>query len=64
MMNNEAAEKALRRLTAIMADYESGDMPDREDTHYYGDQAIVEMIRELGYEEVANAWENLPKWYA
>ncbi len=39
---------------------------DWECDHGNADDLIVELLRELGYEEVANAWEENPpvKWYA
>ena len=63
VMENDAVEKALRSLMAIMNEYDNGEM-DREDTHYFGDSAIIEFIRNIGYDNVADAWEKLPKWYS
>ena len=63
MNEKEIAEKALRKLTAIMDDYNNGEM-DKEDVHYYGDRTLIDFLNELGYDDVADAWEKLPKWYA
>ena len=35
-----------------------------EDGHYEADTLVAQLLRELGYGKVADAFEALPKWYA
>ena len=35
-----------------------------EDGHYEADSLVAQLLRELGYGKVADAFEALPKWYA
>lgn len=36
----------------------------KEYGHYEADCIVAELLRELGYGKVADAFEALPKWYA
>lgn len=35
-----------------------------EDGHFEADSLVAQLLRELGYGKVADAFEALPKWYA
>lgn len=48
-------------FAALMASHNSGDF---ESAHCNGDDALVELVRRLGYIKTADAWEALGKWYA
>jgi hypothetical protein len=37
---------------------------DLESTHCIADDLLCDLLREIGYGEVVNAFENLEKWYA
>lgn len=58
-MLNTAEEKVLLILEKCQEN------TDPEAAHGMADGAIVEFVRELGYEAVADAWDAVvPKWYA
>lgn len=37
---------------------------DAEVAHYDADQALCELLEEIGYHEVVKAWGNVRKWYS
>lgn len=37
---------------------------DKECSHWEGDKLLIDFIKELGYNELADAWELIGKWYA
>lgn len=37
---------------------------DTEADHSAADQVLIKLLRNLGYETVADLWEQVPKWYA
>jgi reverse gyrase len=37
---------------------------DYEEAHGAADDIIIELIRTLGFDDIADAWEDVPKWYA
>ena len=49
-MNEKARKSALDRLEKIMAEE--------------GDTVLTDLLGEIGYGDVVEAWEKLPKWYA
>jgi hypothetical protein len=55
-MTPERALAELRALKAKDRDEESG--------HIRADDILVELLKALGYTEVAEAFDDLPKWYA
>ena len=40
------------------------DVPDMELGHMFMDDAMCELLTELGYEGGVNIFKNTPKWYA
>lgn len=48
---------ALRRLQAIG----SG---DPEAAHSQADEVLCDLLRQLGHDDVVEAWDAVPKWYA
>jgi hypothetical protein len=40
------------------------DNPDIEMAHVDADDLLVSLLRELGYQELADIYENVNKWYA
>lgn len=55
-MTREQAIEELKRLA---------DTTDPEVAHLSADGVLIELLRELGYGDVADAWESIkPKWYA
>lgn len=37
---------------------------DRETWHVIADDILCELLKELGYDAVVDAWDDIPKWYA
>ena len=40
------------------------DMWDKESAHGDADDILIEVLTELGYDELVRLWEIVPKWYA
>lgn len=57
MTDEEAKAEALRRLSACRSD-------DTEADHCYADGVLVWFLRQIGHDDVADAWEEVDKWYA
>ena len=37
---------------------------DTEKAHYEADKVLCNLLNELGFEDVVNAWEKIDRWYA
>ena len=37
---------------------------DTESGHSVADEVLCDLLRSLGYDDVVDAWDRLPKWYA
>lgn len=37
---------------------------DTEGGHSVADEVLCDLLRSLGYDDVVDAWDRLPKWYA
>lgn len=37
---------------------------DPESDHFYCDKLLIEILREYGHTEAADAFENMERWYA
>ena len=37
---------------------------DTENGHHAVDWVLIEMLEELGYQEIVDLWKEQPKWYA
>lgn len=37
---------------------------DTEAAHWEAEMIVIRFLRDLGYEKIADNWENVPKWYA
>lgn len=57
-LNHEISEK----YTAQMQVLES--CGDYEWAHYKADELLIEMLKELGYTNIVEAWDKVGKWYA
>lgn len=51
-------EEAIARLKACQED------GDQEMAHINADAVLCDLLRDLGYEEVVQAWADVDKWYA
>ncbi len=51
-------EQALAEMRNLM------DLADVEIAHSEADDVLCEVLRGLGYDELVDAFEDLPKWYA
>jgi hypothetical protein len=52
-------EEMVRQLRAIQSKYGG----DKEATHGYMDDVLVEALRQLGYGAAMNIFEDQDKWY-
>jgi len=59
-MNKQINEKYVEKLVSIKK-YSGLDI---ETAHIEADALLCILLRELGYEDVVEAWERIPKWYA
>lgn len=55
---NSATSIAIERLR------EEAGSGDVESAHASADRILCELLIELGYGNVVEAWEEVPKWYA
>lgn len=51
-------EDALAKLHALANE------PDTERAHAEADHVLRNLLRTLGYDDVADAWDALDKWYS
>lgn len=49
---------------AEIALWKLGHSNDTEAAHWEADMILIKFLRDLGYEKIADNWENIPKWYA
>ncbi len=57
---NEAAKReAMRQIDDIL-----DNCADIEAAHGLADEVLCSLLTELGYAEVVEQWELVPKWYA
>ena len=40
------------------------DMCDTEMAHLYADEVLCRLLRNLGHNDIVDAYENIEKWYA
>lgn len=52
------AEQTLKELNELRR------CNDTEAAHGAADSILVELVRELGYDDIADAYEAIDKWYA
>lgn len=58
-------EEAINRLNAINDKLMAmGSGYDGEDGHWEADAVLLILLRSLGYDDVADAWCSIPKWYS
>lgn len=55
---NELVEKVKTKLIDITGHY------DTEMVHIVADEALCELLRGLGYNEIVDIFEKIDKWYA
>ena len=58
MINQELANEAIKRLK------EADEMVDEEIAHIAADHILCELLKELGYQSVVDAFDDVSKWYA
>lgn len=51
-------EEALARLRELAS------LPDIETAHCEADDCLMEFLRELGFSDVADAFDKIEKWYS
>lgn len=54
--------KFIRRMKQVRIQH--GNILCTEEAHIEADNILVEFLRENGYTELADTYENIPKWYA
>ena len=57
-------EKYKRRLFEIIEKLEKQKYYDEEDAHIEADAVLCDLLKELGFEDVVELYEKIPKWYA
>jgi hypothetical protein len=57
-MNESNSDYYIKELRALQND------PDTEKVHAVADGILCELLRNLGYGEVVDAYEQLDMWYA
>ena len=59
-------KEAEQHATNLLAQWQDdGKTPyDVETAHRQADDILVKFIRTLGYNQIADLFENIPKWYA
>ena len=57
-MTEEMKQSFINRLKDAQ---NSGDI---EAAHYDGDDVLCEALIALGYKDIVEEWEQIPKWYA
>ena len=57
------AEEAVAKLK-LCWEPEDKKWFDQEGAHIDADVILCDLLTELGYGEVVEAWEKVPKWYA
>lgn len=55
MMTGEEALAEMKRIR---------DIEDGEDRHVAADALLIRILREHGYDEAADVWEDMEKWFA
>lgn len=53
-MNKELNIKYLHQMKQL----------DNESDHEYADEILCELLKDLGYKELVEVYEKLPKWYS
>ena len=53
-MNKELNKKYLQQMKQL----------DNESDHEYADEILCELLKDLGYKELVEVYEKLPKWYS
>lgn len=51
-------------LSNTLLNLEECQNSNAEDAHYEADSIIIGLLYELGLKEIAEAYKNVPKWYA
>ena len=59
-MNRKRRDEILDDLKYLHADV----YMDFEDGHQRADNILCEVLIELGYSDIVNAWEGVGKWYS
>jgi len=58
------AEKYKKRLIEIKERLKSDPDYDEEFAHPDADAVLCDLLKELGFEDVVELYEKIPKWYA
>lgn len=57
-MTEEMKQSFIDRLKSLQ------NLKDCEVAHYVGDDVLCEVLNVLGYQDIVEEWEQIPKWYA
>lgn len=60
MSNLKSEDTYLNKLIAIHDKYED----DIELNHVYSDELLIDILRDLGWDKLADEYESTYKWYA
>ena len=61
-MNSEEIKKEMKRIDK-MADHPKWGF-DREQWHMDADALLINVLKDLGYDELCKWWEEMFKWFA
>ena len=64
MTDDEAAAKIYAECLRLDPETGEWETPDNEGSHGLADLILIKVLRHLGYEKTAAAWEEVDKWYA
>ena len=56
-------EKLNEKYLNMMKQWEFNEY-DKEESHIKADYILCKLLKELGYTELVNTYNNVPKWYS
>lgn len=62
-MTREEAVRRLNFINDMVREIGSGCF-DEEEGHWQADSILLEVLRSIGYDDVADAWVSIPKSYS
>lgn len=64
-MTDSTFERQARERIRILEELRAlGDSDDPESAHSRADELVIEYLRLIGADDIADAWADAPKWYA
>lgn len=57
-------EEQRKEFLAKLQEAKTADGTDIEEAHIKADYVLYDILVALGYEDIAEAWDEVPKWYS